>query len=194
MPTFSVYVIELDASVCDRTACPSRLSGKPHVYVGQTRKSPAERFAEHMAGGFTSARAVRHHGIRIREWLCRNWGPYRDTRRRARCRSKAGRETPGVGLLRQGWPLTPEKRVSSRTSALTGSPACRMSLEGEGERPAGSPSFMSEVGYGNRSLRRSRDVVLKPAALESRIWSATASSNPSTRFSSAVQRARVGVG
>ena len=76
MPTVSVYVIELDASVCDRTACPSRLSGKPHVYVGQTRKSPAERFAENMAGGFTSARAVRHHGIRIREWLCRNWGPY----------------------------------------------------------------------------------------------------------------------
>lgn len=39
MPTFSVYVIELEESVCHRTACPSRLSGKPHVYVGETKKS-----------------------------------------------------------------------------------------------------------------------------------------------------------
>ena len=29
-----------------------------------------------MSGGFTSARAVRNHGIRLREWLYQNWGPY----------------------------------------------------------------------------------------------------------------------
>ena len=76
MPTFSVYVIELEESVCHRTACPSRLSGKPHVYVGETKKSPEERFAEHLAGGFTSVPAVRNHAIRLRPRLYQTWGPY----------------------------------------------------------------------------------------------------------------------
>ena len=76
MPTFCLYVIELEESVCQRTECPSRLSGKPHVYVGETKTSSEERFAEHLAGGFTSARAVRNHGIRLRPRLYRNWGRY----------------------------------------------------------------------------------------------------------------------
>ena len=74
---FSVYVIELDDAVCRRTTCPSRASGKPHVYVGQTEQTPEERFAEHRAGGFTSRPAVRKHGIRLRPRLYRNWGPFK---------------------------------------------------------------------------------------------------------------------
>lgn len=31
MTIFSVYVIELDDAVCQRTTCKSSLSGKPHV-------------------------------------------------------------------------------------------------------------------------------------------------------------------
>ena len=58
MPIFSVYVVELKESVCHRTACPSRQSGKPHVYVGETEQTPEERFNEHLAGGFTSAASV----------------------------------------------------------------------------------------------------------------------------------------
>lgn len=73
---FSVYVIELDDAVCRRTTCTSRLSGKPHVYVGETKQTPEERFAEHRAGGFTSVPAVRRHGIRLRPRLYRKWGPY----------------------------------------------------------------------------------------------------------------------
>ena len=38
MPIFSVYVVELTESVCHRTACPSRDSGKPHVYGGETQQ------------------------------------------------------------------------------------------------------------------------------------------------------------
>ena len=76
MPNFSVYVVELKESVCHRTACPSRLSGKPHVYVGETQQTPEERFEEHLAGGYTSARSVFKHGIRLRPRLYRNWGPY----------------------------------------------------------------------------------------------------------------------
>ena len=40
MPIFSVYVVELNKSICHRTACPSRDSGKPHVYVGETEQTP----------------------------------------------------------------------------------------------------------------------------------------------------------
>jgi hypothetical protein len=74
--SFSVYVIELDEAVCRRTDCASRVTGKPHVYVGETGKTPEERFADHLAGGFTSAPAVRNHGIRLRRRLYRNWGPF----------------------------------------------------------------------------------------------------------------------
>ena len=90
MATFSVYVIELDKSVCHRSACPSRLSGKPHVYVGETEQSPEERFKEHLAGGFTSARAVRKHGIRLDLWLSRNWGPYKTRQECARWGGEVG--------------------------------------------------------------------------------------------------------
>ena len=76
MPIFSVYVVGLKESVCNRTVCPSRLSGKPHVYVGETEQTPEERFKEHLAGGFTSARAVRKHGIGLKPRLYRKWGPY----------------------------------------------------------------------------------------------------------------------
>jgi hypothetical protein len=74
--TFSVYVIELDEAVCHRTDCASRLSGKPHVYVGETSQTPEERFAQHLAGGFTSVPAVRNHAVRLRRRHYRNWGPY----------------------------------------------------------------------------------------------------------------------
>ena len=76
MPIFSVYVVELNKSICHRTACPSRDSGKPHVYVGETEQTPEERFEEHLAGGFTAARSVFKHGIRLKPRLYRNWGPY----------------------------------------------------------------------------------------------------------------------
>ena len=103
--TFSVYVVELDEAVCHRTGCASRLSGKPHVYVGETRQTPEERLAEHLAGGFTSVSAVRNHGIRLRPRLYRNWGPD-EMRGIARCRSQAGQEAPQEGFLRQRRPLT----------------------------------------------------------------------------------------
>ena len=73
---FSVYVIELKGDVCSRSNCPARSRGKPHVYVGETKKTPEERFAEHLAGGFTSSPKVEKHGIRLRPRLYRNWGPY----------------------------------------------------------------------------------------------------------------------
>ena len=79
MPIFSVYVVELKESVCHRTVCASRLSGKPHVDVGETEQTPDERFKAHLAGGFTSARAVqaRH---RTQASALSEVGAIRDTR------------------------------------------------------------------------------------------------------------------
>ncbi len=59
MPEFRVYVVELSAAACSRTDCASRRTGKPHVYVGETKKTPEERLADHRAGGFTSRPVVR---------------------------------------------------------------------------------------------------------------------------------------
>ena len=63
MPEFRVYVVELSAAACSRTDCSSRRTGKPHVYVGETKKTPEERLADHRAGGFTSRPVVRDHSI-----------------------------------------------------------------------------------------------------------------------------------
>ena len=62
---YRVYVIELAPEACRRTDCASWESGLPHVYVGETNKSPRQRFAEHRAGGFLSRRRVRTWGIRL---------------------------------------------------------------------------------------------------------------------------------
>ena len=64
---FSVYVIELDPSL--------RKGEKPAVYVGETALTPEERFERHKAGGWTSSKRVREHGIRLKPRLYRNYNP-----------------------------------------------------------------------------------------------------------------------
>jgi hypothetical protein len=71
MPEFRVYVVELSADACKRSDCASQRTGKPHVYVGETKKTPKERLADHRAGGFTSRPVVRKYGIRLRPRLYR---------------------------------------------------------------------------------------------------------------------------
>ena len=58
---FRVYVIELDDALRKGT-------DKPAVYVGQSAKTPEERFAQHLRGERAS-RYVRDHGIRLRPRL-----------------------------------------------------------------------------------------------------------------------------
>lgn len=61
---WTVYVIELDkAAVSD--------PGKGYVYVGETRRTPEERFKQHLGSarnkrGPLSARAPRRHGVKLR--------------------------------------------------------------------------------------------------------------------------------
>ena len=97
MPEFQVYVVELSADVCNRTNCPSAETGKPHVYVGETKQTPEARFAEHLAGGFTSARSVRRCGVRLLPDLYRA-----RIRRRTRAASRAAEVKLADQLRRRG--------------------------------------------------------------------------------------------
>ena len=45
---------------------PGHRPGRPCVYVGETSKSPDERFDQHMAGGRLSSAIVRKYGRRLR--------------------------------------------------------------------------------------------------------------------------------
>lgn len=58
---YRVYVIELDDSK-------RKAAGKPAVYVGQTAKTPEERFTQHLAG-IRASRHVRDHGVRLKPRL-----------------------------------------------------------------------------------------------------------------------------
>jgi hypothetical protein len=64
----SVYVVLLDAAAGRlrkvRAENPKRNSKKPCVYVGMTRLSPEERFANHKAG-IKAAAVVTRYGIRL---------------------------------------------------------------------------------------------------------------------------------
>jgi predicted GIY-YIG superfamily endonuclease len=77
--TFRVYVIELRPEVLEKRRVADenadRREDKPCVYVGQTAKSPEERFAQHLAGK-RSSRIVREYGVQLKPRLYRNVGPF----------------------------------------------------------------------------------------------------------------------
>jgi len=79
-PTYSVYVIELH-----REAVPARFARaavKGCVYVGQSVRTPEERFAQHMRGGRLANTKVYKYGVRLRPDLYGAWNPF-GTRREA---------------------------------------------------------------------------------------------------------------
>ena len=97
MPEFRVYVVELSAAACRRTDCSSRRTGKPHIYVGETKKTPEERLEDHRAGGFTSRPVVRDHSIGLLPHL------YRAMRVcRTRMESRAAEARLAARLRRRG--------------------------------------------------------------------------------------------
>jgi hypothetical protein len=64
---YHVYVIELAGQDGAPTSPAS-------VYVGQTVRTPVERFAQHRAG-FKAARAVKRSGLWLRWRLFERWNP-----------------------------------------------------------------------------------------------------------------------
>ena len=76
---YSVYVIELRPEAMEKRAFAAknaeRREDKPCLYVGQTARTPEERFAQHLAGTRAS-RMVREYGVRLRPRLYANAGPF----------------------------------------------------------------------------------------------------------------------
>jgi len=67
--TFWVDVIELESTGLGDV-------GSGAVYVGETSKTPEERFATHMAGGIKAAKVVARRGVRLRPDLYPPEGPF----------------------------------------------------------------------------------------------------------------------
>ena len=69
---YNVYVIELDKVVKDspgfRAVNLDYNPEKPCVYVGQTAKTPEERFSQHLADNWAN-RYARDHGQRLKPRL-----------------------------------------------------------------------------------------------------------------------------
>ncbi len=53
MPEFRCTSSSCPLTHASEPTVPRRRTGKPHVYVGETKKTPEERLADHRAGGFT---------------------------------------------------------------------------------------------------------------------------------------------
>jgi len=75
---YSIYVVDLDKEVLllkkFRDANPDYIVDYPCVYVGQTAKSPDDRFDQHKAG-IKANRYAKKYGIRLRYKLFEEYNP-----------------------------------------------------------------------------------------------------------------------
>jgi len=82
---YHVYVIELDPAVLGtrrvKDENPDYVEGMDCLYVGQTAKTPKERFEQHKEG-YKSNRYTRKYGVRLRPDLYERYNPIK-TRDRA---------------------------------------------------------------------------------------------------------------
>lgn len=95
-PAYCVYVVELDAGALPARWRGTRVAGC--VYVGQSAKSPEERFRQHMRGGRLANTKVYKYGKRLRPDLYQAWNPF-ESRREA----EAAEEALAMELERRGF-------------------------------------------------------------------------------------------
>jgi len=95
-PAYCVYVVELDAGALPARWRGTRVAGC--VYVGQTVKTPEERFAQHMRGGRLANTKVYRYGRRLRPDLYAAWNPF-ESRREA----EAAEEALAMELEKRGY-------------------------------------------------------------------------------------------
>ena len=101
MAAYRVYVIEL-------VGMPGQLKGEKWVYVGQSAKTPSERFAQHKAGGRLANPDVRKYGQRLLPALYRKIPPLanRDEAERAEAAlARALRERGFLVVGKHGKPV-----------------------------------------------------------------------------------------
>ena len=101
-PAYRVYVIELSPDVLGKKRVADENAGrredKPCVYVGQTARTPEERFAQHKSGK-RSSRIVREYGVRLRPRLYRNVGPFATRAEAEAAESKLAEKLRGRGYV-----------------------------------------------------------------------------------------------
>jgi hypothetical protein len=82
---YNVYVIELDPGVLKarkvKEENPDYVEGMQCLYVGQTARTPEERFEQHKEG-YKSNRYTKKYGVRLRPDLYERYNPI-NTRERA---------------------------------------------------------------------------------------------------------------
>ena len=98
---YSVYVIALRPEVLRKKKVArenaDRREDRPCVYVGQTARTPEERFEQHRVGK-RSSRIVREFGVQLKPRLHRNWGPYE-----TRAEAEAAERRLAERLRRRGY-------------------------------------------------------------------------------------------
>lgn len=120
---YCVYVIELRPEAMEKKAFAAKNSerreDKPCLYVGQTARTPEDRFAQHQ-NGIRSSRIVKEYGVRLRPRLYAKVGPFE---------TRAGVEPHVVHSGGHAWPedlkrlleaVKPEKLVWVHTDARLG--------------------------------------------------------------------------
>ena len=77
---YHIYVIELDPAVLNtrrvKDENPDYIEGMDCLYVGQTARTPEERFEQHREG-YTSNRYTKKYGVRLRPDLSERYTPIR---------------------------------------------------------------------------------------------------------------------
>ena len=102
MPEYYVYVIELDNEVLTENKFyrdnPDYREGNPCYYVGQTGKTPEERYQEHMKGvRYRHNKYVYKYGIKLVPNLYREINPLK-----SREEAEEAEEKLAIDLKRQG--------------------------------------------------------------------------------------------
>lgn len=98
MKSYSVYVVELEDSARARAPKDERGRSGPCVYVGETGRTPEERFAVHKAGGPRASRVVAVHGVRLRPDLVTR-GPFLTRASAVRAEKRVGDQLRRKGYV-----------------------------------------------------------------------------------------------
>lgn len=107
--TYSVYVIELSDGIGNR-----KNPDLPCVYVGQTSKTPEQRFAQHKEGGDLASTKVFRHGIRLLPELYEHRNPVDPAEKPEKAELRLAKYLDARGYTVKGGGLRAARRKQAR--------------------------------------------------------------------------------
>jgi hypothetical protein len=81
---------------------PGQAAQEKRVYVGQTSKTPAERFVQHKAAGLLASPIVAKYGLRLLPALYESIGPFSDRKTAERAEARLAKDLRRRGFLVPG--------------------------------------------------------------------------------------------